>query len=144
MKEIVSYLVEYCKQCSEFNTWPLMQVHKCATILQQLAAICSVSERTDLKPILRWESLHGWLLSAVLSLSLRTHIHISVCKYWLYILVIIKKDEDFARVHYTIIYFLSVLIVRKQIKDKMHVLKDTRFSYISEKYTRGNPHDQFS
>ncbi|KAA0048527.1 transportin-3 isoform X1 [Cucumis melo var. makuwa] len=48
----------------------MSRVHKCATILQQLAAICSVSERTDLKPVLRWESLHGWLLSAVQALPL--------------------------------------------------------------------------
>ncbi|XP_038891351.1 transportin-3 [Benincasa hispida] len=48
----------------------MSRVHKCATILQQLAAICSVSERTDLKPVLRWESLHGWLLLAVQALPL--------------------------------------------------------------------------
>lgn len=48
----------------------MSRVHKCATVLQQLAAICSVSERTDLKAVLRWESLHGWLLSAVQALPL--------------------------------------------------------------------------
>ncbi|XP_022148144.1 transportin-3 isoform X2 [Momordica charantia] len=47
----------------------MSRVHKCATILQQLAAICSISERTDLKAVLRWESLHGWLLSAALPLE---------------------------------------------------------------------------
>lgn len=43
----------------------MSRVHKCATILQQLAAICSLSERTNWKAILCWESLHGWLHSAV-------------------------------------------------------------------------------
>ncbi|XP_020414989.1 transportin MOS14 isoform X3 [Prunus persica] len=42
----------------------MSRVHKCATILQQLAAICSLSERTTWKAILCWESLHGWLHSA--------------------------------------------------------------------------------
>lgn len=43
----------------------MSRVHKCATILQQLAAICSLSERTTWKANLSWESLHGWLHSAV-------------------------------------------------------------------------------
>lgn len=43
----------------------MSRVHKCATILQQLAAICSLSEGTNWKAILCWESLHGWLHSAV-------------------------------------------------------------------------------
>ncbi|KAH9791449.1 Xpo1 domain-containing protein [Citrus sinensis] len=43
----------------------MSRVHKCATILQQLAAICSISERTSGKAILSWESLQGWLHSAV-------------------------------------------------------------------------------
>ncbi|TQD84323.1 hypothetical protein C1H46_030104 [Malus baccata] len=43
----------------------MSRVHKCATILQQLAAICSLSERTTLKAILCWESLHGWLRTAL-------------------------------------------------------------------------------
>ncbi|XP_068335022.1 uncharacterized protein [Pyrus communis] len=42
----------------------MSRVHKCATILQQLAAICSLSERTTLKAILCWESLRGWLHTA--------------------------------------------------------------------------------
>ncbi|ONI20150.1 hypothetical protein PRUPE_3G316100 [Prunus persica] len=46
----------------------MSRVHKCATILQQLAAICSLSERTTWKAILCWESLHGWLHSAVQAL----------------------------------------------------------------------------
>ncbi|CAL9014930.1 unnamed protein product [Prunus brigantina] len=46
----------------------MSRVHKCATILQQLAAICSLSERTTWKAILCWESLHGWLHSAVRAL----------------------------------------------------------------------------
>ncbi|KAJ4729616.1 Transportin like [Melia azedarach] len=43
----------------------MSRVHKCATILQQLAAICTISERTTWKTILCWESLQGWLHSAV-------------------------------------------------------------------------------
>ncbi|KAB1211378.1 Transportin-3 [Morella rubra] len=43
----------------------MSRVHKCATILQQLAAICCLSERTTWKANLSWESLHGWLHSAV-------------------------------------------------------------------------------
>ncbi|XP_058003756.1 transportin MOS14 isoform X3 [Hevea brasiliensis] len=46
----------------------MSRVHKCATILQQLAAICSFSERTTLKAILCWESLRGWLHAAVQAL----------------------------------------------------------------------------
>ncbi|XP_062105267.1 transportin MOS14 isoform X1 [Humulus lupulus] len=46
----------------------MSRVHKCATILQQLAAFCSLSERTSWKVILSWESLHGWLNSAVQAL----------------------------------------------------------------------------
>ncbi|XVE77480.1 hypothetical protein DITRI_Ditri13aG0066100 [Diplodiscus trichospermus] len=43
----------------------MSRVHKCATILQQLAAICCLSERTTLKAILCWELLHSWLQAAV-------------------------------------------------------------------------------
>ncbi|CAM8990583.1 unnamed protein product [Rhodiola kirilowii] len=43
----------------------ISRVHKCATILQQLAAICCLSERTNCKTILSWESFCGWLQSAV-------------------------------------------------------------------------------
>ncbi|XAR58342.1 hypothetical protein NMG60_11026804 [Bertholletia excelsa] len=46
----------------------MSRVHKCATILQQLAAICSLSETTKWKAILCWQSLHGWLCSAVKTL----------------------------------------------------------------------------
>lgn len=46
----------------------MSRVHKSATILQQLAAICSLSERTTWRVILCWESLHGWLCAAVHSL----------------------------------------------------------------------------
>ncbi|RYR54088.1 hypothetical protein Ahy_A06g029355 isoform B [Arachis hypogaea] len=46
----------------------MSRVHKCATILQQLAAICTLSERTTLKSILCWQTLHGWLQSAVQAL----------------------------------------------------------------------------
>ncbi|XP_050235251.1 transportin MOS14 isoform X2 [Mercurialis annua] len=46
----------------------MSRVHKCATILQQLAAICSFCERTTWKAILCWESLRGWLHAAVQAL----------------------------------------------------------------------------
>ncbi|PON35483.1 Exportin [Parasponia andersonii] len=46
----------------------MSRVHKCATVLQQLAAICSLSERASWKVILCWESLRGWLHSAVQAL----------------------------------------------------------------------------
>jgi len=46
-----------------------MQVHKSATILQQLAALCSFCERTTWKALLNWSSLCGWLQSTVKSLS---------------------------------------------------------------------------
>ncbi|XP_074333449.1 transportin MOS14 isoform X3 [Apium graveolens] len=42
----------------------MSRVHKSATILQQLAAICSLIERTTWKAVLCWEFLHGWLHSA--------------------------------------------------------------------------------
>jgi transportin-3 len=43
----------------------MSRVHKCSTILQQLAAICSLCERTSWKGMLCWKSLQGWLNSAV-------------------------------------------------------------------------------
>ncbi|KAM7512663.1 hypothetical protein LguiB_011538 [Lonicera macranthoides] len=46
----------------------MSRVHKSATILQQLAAVCNLSERTIWKTILCWESLHRWLNSAVQTL----------------------------------------------------------------------------
>ncbi|XP_027928569.1 transportin MOS14 isoform X2 [Vigna unguiculata] len=46
----------------------MSRVHKCATILQQLAAICTLSERTTWKAILCWQTLHGWLQYAVQAL----------------------------------------------------------------------------
>ncbi|XWS46468.1 hypothetical protein CRYUN_Cryun14cG0069900 [Craigia yunnanensis] len=54
----------------------MSRVHKCATILQQLAAICCLCERTTWKTILCWEFLHSWLQAGVstllfLSFSLR-------------------------------------------------------------------------
>ncbi|KAK6267034.1 hypothetical protein QUC31_017871 [Theobroma cacao] len=42
----------------------MSRVHKCATILQQLAAICCLSERTTWKAILCWDFLHSWLQAA--------------------------------------------------------------------------------
>lgn len=47
------------------GTSAMSRVHKSATILLQLAAICCLSERTSWTAVLRWESLHGWLHSAV-------------------------------------------------------------------------------
>ncbi|KAL4567970.1 hypothetical protein LXL04_023567 [Taraxacum kok-saghyz] len=46
----------------------MSRVHKSATILQQLAALCSFSEKTKWKSVLCWDSLHGWLHSAVRSI----------------------------------------------------------------------------
>ncbi|KAF0897018.1 hypothetical protein E2562_031318 [Oryza meyeriana var. granulata] len=46
----------------------LSRVHKSATILQQLAALCSLCERTTWKAIISWDSLCGWLQSAVKSM----------------------------------------------------------------------------
>ncbi|KAK9103976.1 hypothetical protein Scep_020820 [Stephania cephalantha] len=46
----------------------MSRVQKAATILQQLAAICSLSERTSWMHILSWDSLHGWLHSTVRAL----------------------------------------------------------------------------
>ncbi|XP_059294401.1 transportin MOS14 isoform X3 [Lycium ferocissimum] len=46
----------------------MSRVHKSATLLQQLAAMCSLSERTTWKVHLCWDSLQGWLHSAVQNL----------------------------------------------------------------------------
>jgi ABC-type antimicrobial peptide transport system permease subunit len=43
----------------------LQQVHKSATMLQQLAALCSLCERTMWKAILCWDSICRWLQSTV-------------------------------------------------------------------------------
>ncbi|XP_026666278.2 transportin-3 isoform X4 [Phoenix dactylifera] len=43
----------------------MSRVHKSATILQQLAALCSLCERTTWKAVLCWDSLCGWLRSTV-------------------------------------------------------------------------------
>ncbi|KAL8557412.1 hypothetical protein ACS0TY_004731 [Phlomoides rotata] len=43
----------------------MSRVHKSTTILQQLAVMCSLSERTKWKAVLCWEILHRWLCSAV-------------------------------------------------------------------------------
>nr|KJB22452.1 hypothetical protein B456_004G047900 [Gossypium raimondii] len=45
----------------------MSRVHKCATILQQLAAFSCLSERTTWKTVLSWEFLHSWLQAAVCS-----------------------------------------------------------------------------
>ncbi|GAB2236248.1 hypothetical protein Droror1_Dr00027987 [Drosera rotundifolia] len=47
------------------GTSAMSRVHKCAAILQQLAAICYLSERSPWTAALCWQSLHGWLHSAV-------------------------------------------------------------------------------
>ncbi|VAI05521.1 transportin MOS14-like isoform X3 [Triticum dicoccoides] len=44
----------------------LSRVHKSATMLQQLAALCSLCERTMWKGILCWDSLCGWLQTTYL------------------------------------------------------------------------------
>ncbi|CAH9088958.1 unnamed protein product [Cuscuta epithymum] len=46
----------------------MSRVHKSATVLQQLAAVCCLNEKTTWKAILCWNSLHGWLNSAVQTL----------------------------------------------------------------------------
>ncbi|KAK3009097.1 hypothetical protein RJ639_015257 [Escallonia herrerae] len=46
----------------------MSRVHKSAKILQQLAAICMLSERTTWQASLCWETLQGWLQSAVQTL----------------------------------------------------------------------------
>lgn len=46
----------------------MSRVHKSATVLQQLAAICSLSEGSTWTAVLCWKSLHAWLLSAVQAL----------------------------------------------------------------------------
>nr|CAD1820283.1 unnamed protein product [Ananas comosus var. bracteatus] len=46
----------------------MSRVHKSATILQQLAALCSLCERTAWKTVLCWDSLCAWLRSTVRSL----------------------------------------------------------------------------
>ncbi|XP_051140247.1 transportin MOS14 isoform X2 [Andrographis paniculata] len=43
----------------------MSRVQKSATILQQLAAICSLSERTNWKVFISWEILQRWLYSAL-------------------------------------------------------------------------------
>ncbi|KAL0920160.1 hypothetical protein M5K25_009277 [Dendrobium thyrsiflorum] len=46
----------------------MSRVHKSATILQQLAAVCCLSERTSLMALLSWNSLCGWLQSTAQTL----------------------------------------------------------------------------
>ncbi|KAK3120355.1 hypothetical protein QOZ80_9AG0686260 [Eleusine coracana subsp. coracana] len=46
----------------------MSRVHKSATILQQLAALCNFCERTTWKAVLCWDSLCGWMQSMVKSL----------------------------------------------------------------------------
>lgn len=43
----------------------MTRVHKATTILQQLAAICHLSEGTNYEPRLGWSSLQTWLVNAV-------------------------------------------------------------------------------
>ncbi|KAG2562521.1 hypothetical protein PVAP13_8KG282700 [Panicum virgatum] len=53
----------------------LSRVHKSATILQQLAALCSFCERTTWKALLNWSSLCGWLQSTVLEDAGSDYLH---------------------------------------------------------------------
>uniref|UniRef100_A0A1D1XES3 Transportin-3 n=1 Tax=Anthurium amnicola TaxID=1678845 RepID=A0A1D1XES3_9ARAE len=46
----------------------MSRVHKSATILQQLAAVCSLCEQTSWKALLSWESIHRWLVSMLQTL----------------------------------------------------------------------------
>ncbi|KAG0461333.1 hypothetical protein HPP92_021265 [Vanilla planifolia] len=46
----------------------MSRVHKSATILQQLGAICSLAERTSWAAVMSWNSLGGWLQSTVRAL----------------------------------------------------------------------------
>uniref|UniRef100_A0A453I1R9 Uncharacterized protein n=1 Tax=Aegilops tauschii subsp. strangulata TaxID=200361 RepID=A0A453I1R9_AEGTS len=72
-------LVQILARCGEglmFNVFyallgvsALSRVHKSATMLQKLAALCSLCERTMWKGILCWDSLCGWLQTTVSSLS---------------------------------------------------------------------------
>ncbi|VAI05522.1 unnamed protein product [Triticum turgidum subsp. durum] len=53
----------------------LSRVHKSATMLQQLAALCSLCERTMWKGILCWDSLCGWLQTTVLQDAASDYLH---------------------------------------------------------------------
>ncbi|XP_048502121.1 transportin MOS14 isoform X3 [Beta vulgaris subsp. vulgaris] len=55
------------------GTSAMSRVHKSATILQQLAAACCLSERTSGSAVLCWESLQKWLHSAVI-LAILPHV----------------------------------------------------------------------
>ncbi|CAN0876030.1 Transportin MOS14 [Linum grandiflorum] len=46
----------------------MSRVHKCAIVLQQLAAICRFCDGTIWNSMLRWDSLQGWLQAAVQAL----------------------------------------------------------------------------
>ncbi|KAL9162788.1 hypothetical protein ABFS82_06G000700 [Erythranthe guttata] len=46
----------------------MSRVHKAATILQQLGAVCSLSERREWKTVVCWEILHRWLYAALQTL----------------------------------------------------------------------------
>ncbi|VAH91101.1 unnamed protein product [Triticum turgidum subsp. durum] len=53
----------------------LSRVHKSATMLQQLAALCSLCERTMWRGILCWDSLCGWLQTTVLQDAASDYLH---------------------------------------------------------------------
>lgn len=69
-----------CSECGEnavsgvvyalLGVSAMTRVHKAATILQQLATLCHLSERTNWKPRIGWSSLQGWLVNVVQSLPL--------------------------------------------------------------------------
>ncbi|CAA6659698.1 unnamed protein product [Spirodela intermedia] len=74
----MSFLIQVIARCGEglisnlvyalLGVSAMSRVHKSATILQQLAAVCSLCERTTCKALLCWESLHAWLVSMVQTL----------------------------------------------------------------------------
>lgn len=51
---------------NQLISFTLFQVHKSATILQQLAALCSLCGRTAWQSVLCWASLCRWLQSTVI------------------------------------------------------------------------------
>ncbi|KAL0450852.1 UNVERIFIED_CONTAM: hypothetical protein Slati_1641600 [Sesamum latifolium] len=69
------------------------RVHKSATILQQLAAMCSLSEITKWKAVLCWDILHRWLYSAMLPVEyLKQGEAESLVPIWLKALVAAASD----------------------------------------------------
>lgn len=75
---LASVALSICSQCGEsavsgvlyalLGVSAMTRVHKAATILQQLATLCHLSEMTNWKPRLGWGSMQGWLVNAVQSI----------------------------------------------------------------------------